>query len=206
MYYTIYRITNIINNMIYVGAHQTIDLNDDYMGSGDRIKRAVKKYGVDNFQKQYISFHLDLDDMFGAESVIVNEEFIQREDTYNITLGGKFGDPVKAGKVSGNLHRRRLKEDKEYAENFSERSSIIMKLNNEQGKMNSRGFLGKKHTNKTILQMKESHKGKHSGSKNSQYGTMWIYSTMEKMSRKIKKEEFLEWEIKGWLKGRKMSS
>ena len=52
--------------------------------------------------------------------------------------------------------------------------------------------------------MKESHKGKHSAEKNSQFGTMWIHSLAEKVSKKIKKEEFLEYENQGWLKGRKI--
>ncbi len=36
-YYTIYKITNIINGMIYIGKHQTKDVNDGYMGSGKHL-------------------------------------------------------------------------------------------------------------------------------------------------------------------------
>ena len=45
MFYTVYKITNLINNKIYVGVHITKNLNDSYMGSGVNIKRAIKKYG-----------------------------------------------------------------------------------------------------------------------------------------------------------------
>ena len=33
MFYTIYQITNIANDKIYIGAHKTSDTNDGYMSS-----------------------------------------------------------------------------------------------------------------------------------------------------------------------------
>lgn len=43
MKYTIYKIVNLINNKFYIGKHQTIDPNDDYLGSGNAILAAIKK-------------------------------------------------------------------------------------------------------------------------------------------------------------------
>jgi hypothetical protein len=44
MFYIIYKITNKINGKIYIGKHQTKDVQDSYMGSGKRLRYAIKKY------------------------------------------------------------------------------------------------------------------------------------------------------------------
>lgn len=38
MFYLIYKITNTINNMIYIGEHMTNDKDDGYMGSRNILK------------------------------------------------------------------------------------------------------------------------------------------------------------------------
>lgn len=50
MKYTIYKITNKVTGKIYIGKHQTEDLNDGYMGSGKLLKRAQEKYGINSFE------------------------------------------------------------------------------------------------------------------------------------------------------------
>lgn len=88
--YTVYKITNQINNMIYVGVHITTNINDAYMGSGTNIKKIIKKYGKENFIKEILFIFNNKIDMLNKEAEIVNDEFIKREDTYNIILGGGF--------------------------------------------------------------------------------------------------------------------
>lgn len=91
MHYLIYKITNKINGKIYIGKHQTEDLNDGYMGSGLNIKRAVKKYGVENFSKEILFDVYGEDMMDFLEEAIVDEAFVARKDTYNMALGGEGG-------------------------------------------------------------------------------------------------------------------
>jgi hypothetical protein len=91
MYYTIYETKNLINSRIYVGYHQCRQLNDDYLGSGKILKEAFEKYGKKNFKKKILYVFPTKEEALLKESEIVNKEFIDREDTYNLKLGGEGG-------------------------------------------------------------------------------------------------------------------
>ncbi|ADI55494.1 SegD homing endonuclease [Escherichia phage IME08] len=93
MNYLIYKITNLINNKIYVGAHATTDVNDSYMGSGVNIVKSIKKYGLENFKKEILFNFETSEEMYAKEAELVDEAFVMRTDTYNAALGGK-GNPV----------------------------------------------------------------------------------------------------------------
>ncbi len=91
MFYTVYQITNLLDGKIYIGKHQTKNLDDGYMGSGKRLRYAMKKYGAENFKKEILFvFETELE-MNTKEAELVNEEFVGRDDTYNICFGGQGG-------------------------------------------------------------------------------------------------------------------
>ena len=91
MYYLIYKIKNLINGKVYVGAHKTKILKDGYMGSGLLIKRAIKKYGINNFKKKILKISHNEKAMYELEAAIVNDAFINQNQSYNIAKGGKGG-------------------------------------------------------------------------------------------------------------------
>lgn len=92
MNYLIYKITNLINKKIYIGAHITLNTNDSYFGSGYLLKRAIAKYGKQNFKKDILFSFDNEEDMWNKEKELVNLEFLGRPDVYNICLGGKGGN------------------------------------------------------------------------------------------------------------------
>jgi hypothetical protein len=97
----LYKTTNTISGKIYIGVHTTDDLNDGYLGSGTLIKRAIKKYGKEYFEREVLSTYDSLGEAFLAESEIVDDKFVSRKDTYNMTLGGGGSGPKELSGVYG---------------------------------------------------------------------------------------------------------
>lgn len=205
MFYTIYQITNTINDKIYVGKHMTLDLNDGYMGSGTLIKRAIEKYGIDFFKKEIIHVFENEDDMNLKERELVTEEFCNREDTYNLCVGGKGGfSYINKNGMNTVNNKQKSPFGKEFYQKYKE--SIIAgskKGNNaisekvKLGIIDPRHFLGRSHTEETKKTMSLLKKGKNTGKDNSQFGSMWITNGEE--NKKIKSCDPIP---DGWIKGR----
>jgi hypothetical protein len=123
MFYYLYEIKNTMNNKIYVGVHQTKDINDGYMGSGKVINKAYEKYGKEMFVKTILEYFDTREAMIRREKEIVNEDFLLRDDTYNVRRGGTGGfDYIN----KNGLNINRYEKTDEWKANLSER----MKRNN----------------------------------------------------------------------------
>lgn len=109
----VYKITNLINKKIYIGVHAVTDLevDDGYMGSGKAIRLAIKKYGKENFKKEILVSFEDAEAAYLAESLVVDEEFIDRSDTYNMKCGG-IGGTVGSGKKNPMFGKQHSMETK----------------------------------------------------------------------------------------------
>lgn len=97
MYYLIYKITNTINNKIYIGKHKTMNKDDDYMGSGILLKRAQNLYGIKNFTKEILCECTCENELNEKEIVYITiYNSTNKEIGYNIACGGDGGD-IKSG-------------------------------------------------------------------------------------------------------------
>ena len=82
----IYKTTNLINNKIYVG--QDSKNNPTYLGSGSYIKRAIRKYGKENFKKEILCECFSIEELNKKEIHWIKELDCKVPNGYNISLGG----------------------------------------------------------------------------------------------------------------------
>jgi len=153
----LYKTTNTINGKIYIGVRKLTSRKSIYLGSGVAIKRAIQKYGKENFVRETLFEFDTAKEAFAKEAEIVNEEFVSRKDTYNIGLGGQGGDfssgrklsEEHKAKISKSLTGRKLTQDQKTK--ISE--SMI-------GLPPSKGFTGMTHSDKTLSKMSKSAKAR----------------------------------------------
>jgi hypothetical protein len=88
--YTVYETTNLVNGKFYIGVHKTVNSHDAYLGSGEYIERAVKKYGRDNFVKVILRIFDTQQEAWDKENELVE---VHRNDPLcmNLRKGGIGG-------------------------------------------------------------------------------------------------------------------
>lgn len=226
MIYYMYKITNIINNKIYIGVHQTKNVEDGYFGSGKYLKRSIDKHGIENFSKEIIEYFETPEAMFDKEAEIVNIEFVKRPDVYNLKIGG-FGGWDHINQTGKRMYKFREQfEDESSMFRFigscgdSEYRQRMAKIGTHEllndpvryAKWQENIRLGKLaagiySTDTSHMQTPEANakrkttmkqNGMGVGSKNSQYGMKHIYNPVLKVSTRIKKYEDVP---DGWLHG-----
>ena len=86
-----YKVTNLVNGKYYYGIHSTDDINDGYLGSGIAIRRAIEKYGKENFEIEFIKFFDTRNELVEYEKQNITEEQILDKMCYNECVGGTGG-------------------------------------------------------------------------------------------------------------------
>jgi hypothetical protein len=207
MFYTVYKTTNMLNGKSYIGKHQTKDLDDGYMGSGKFLKRAIMKYGRENFIKEILHIFDNEDEMNAKEKELV----VLSEMSYNLCEGGHGG--------FGFINKNRLFQTENHRKAAAKNIKLgtekfLTLLQNPEWKQEWKNsiknnhaslhedyinpFFGKHHTEEYKKTQSKIMKGKQSGPRNSQHGTMWITDGIS--NRKVKKD--LDAIPDGWYKGR----
>ena len=184
MYY-IYRITNKINGKTYIGKHKYKKLNDSYMGSGILLKKAQKKYGIENFEKKILVFNiskLEHVNLLEETFIAAEREKVGRENCYNRSDGGDGGSTMR-GKHHSEETKRKIGEkskSRHYSEETKRKHSEAMKSSNNP-------MYGKRHSEETKKKIAEANKGRH-----------WKLSeeTKEKMRKATKNREPMSEETK----------
>ena len=94
-----YRTENKINGKFYYGV-KTLGFSNDrtYLGSGKRLKLALKKYGRKSFIRRTI-FTGTPDECYNLEKIMVDDALLNQENCYNLAPGG-FGG--KTGRTPWN--------------------------------------------------------------------------------------------------------
>jgi len=145
----IYKITNILDNKVYIGKSEK-DMKEsmNYFGSGIRIKRAIHKYGIENFKKEIIFDDIDSIEILNKIEIFMigYYKFLLKENCYNIATGGTGGNTIKY-----------FTEDE--LNNFKEKMKKVSKRSDQCGEKNpnwknkydtgtlKKGFMFFKHKN-----------------------------------------------------------
>ena len=85
----LYKITNNTTGEYYVGKHNGVDQNG-YWGSGNRIKRQVKKHGTENFTYKILVIG-NTDYIFELEKKVVTVDLIESDNKCLNLVGGGYG-------------------------------------------------------------------------------------------------------------------
>lgn len=177
-YYFVYETLNLINHMTYIGCHATNNLDDKYLGSGKHLKRAIQKYGLENFSRRIIQIFDNPIDMFSLETSLVTESYVKNPNTYNLVVGGYGGFKVQ------NVEEWKSKLKESSSKRTNKQPALGLKHSPESKKKISeslRGraawnkglpgtWIGKLHTEESKIKISKNRKGLTTGENNPMFG------------------------------------
>lgn len=160
--YTIYRVTNLVNNKVYIGYTENWPYringhnHDRKYGKVEHkpFYRAIQKYGWENFVWEPIYQSKDEEHTLKEmEPYFINEyrSWIRFEDSngYNVTKGGEGATGYKRTPELIESHRQKMKGRKCTEEHVAKRIASFKKTMGGKGT-----FAGKKHSAESIEKMR----------------------------------------------------
>jgi group I intron endonuclease len=156
----IYITTNNINNKKYIGKCKYKPGSKNYLGSGLHLKRAINKYGKENFSRDIIDTAKNENELNKKEKYWIDfYNAIHSDNFYNIAEGGHGGNTL-AGKTEEEL--------KQFGE-------IISNANK-----------GRKWSDESKLNRSKERKGKFTGKDHHMFGKKLSDEQKKKISNKVK--------------------
>lgn len=93
MYGFIYMTTNLINGKRYIGKHKYNGRENSYIGSGILLKKAIEKYGKENFKREILVECATYETLNEMEKYYIEKyDACNNKMFYNIATGGEGGD------------------------------------------------------------------------------------------------------------------
>ena len=174
----IYKTTNLINGSIYIGKACDRNIIRNYLGSGTYLKRAIKKYGRENFYRTIIDLAENKRDQSSKERFWISFYRENGHNVYNIAPGGEGGcgnHSEQTKKKIGEAHRGSHRSEE--VRRIMSLSHIGIKQSADTIQKRVEKIKGLRRTAETKLKMSISHKGKPSpmkGRASSHRGKTWI--------------------------------
>jgi len=215
-YHYIYKITR-FDGKYYIGMHSTNNLEDGYFGSGKKITRSIKKYGLEKHSKEILEHFQCRESLRLKEEMLVNQDLLNDPLCMNIALGGgdgweklnavganlygKNGLPGYGGQnlLHGKAQIDRLKEKGTYEQYVLKMSKSV------RGSISKNGFwwtgrkLTEEHKNNLIKTQKE--RGHQQGSRNSNFGKKNKCVSKNGVTKRIQISELDNYLQDGWVQG-----
>lgn len=166
--YCIYQITNKINGHRYIGQHKYEDESNPmgkYKGSGLLLRKAYKKYGIENFEAEILYKRIRDKETVDAMEIWAIEKY---KPEYNIAKGGSGGITQNMAEFNRNPEIIKKRVDtfkknhpsKPKPETSRRCSDEWRKKESEAHKGKISGMKGKHHSEESCRKMSEAKKGK----------------------------------------------
>lgn len=165
----IYKVTNLINNKIYIGKTvQTLSLRKNGHKSSainhkdnSYFHKAIRKYGIENFKWEEIDYSESEADLNEKEKYWILE-YSKICKTYNLTKGGEGVSGLRHSEDSKLKMSQNMKGRRPWNTGLKHSEESKLKMSNSRrgitfGEDNP--FYGKKHTDESLKKMSKSRKG-----------------------------------------------
>jgi hypothetical protein len=203
-FHYIYKTICTVTNRYYIGMHSTSNLEDEYLGSGQKLWKSINKFGRDKHIKEILEFLPDRESLKTREREIINISLLLDPMCMNSAFGGQGGfiSPNQARRGAIAMNKKNW-SDPQFIERAKSRISNISKDLHKRGIIKAPNWTGKNHSDETKKKIGLAN-SKMTGNKNSQFGKKWIFNPILRENKKINSSDLESFLKEGWILGRRI--